>query len=195
MNLVERAKSIMFKPNETWEVVKREQITIKELFISYAAILAIIPAVAGFIGMSLIGSSVLGMHFRIPVMSGIFHAILSYVLSLVAVYVVAFIIDALAPTFGSRKDMVSAVKVAVFSFTPAWVAGIFMIIPMLSILGLLGSLYGLYLLYAGLPVLMETPKEKTAGYFVIVIVVSIIVSVIVNIIARMAIPAGGMMMP
>ncbi len=195
MNLVERAKGIMFKPTQTWETIKAEQTTIKDLFTSYAAILAIIPAAAGFIGMSLMGTSMLGIHFRIPFLYGIIHAIISYVLTLVGVYVVAFVIDALAPSFSSRKDILSAVKVAVFSFTPAWIGGIFMILPMLSILTFLASLYGLYLLYTGLPILMETPREKTLGYFVVVIIVSIVVSLIINVLARLVLPSGPMMMP
>lgn len=195
MNLVERAKGIMFKPAQTWETIKAEQTTIKDLFTSYAAILAIIPAAAGFIGMSLMGTSMLGIHFRIPFLYGIIHAIISYVLTLVGVYVVAFVIDALAPSFNSRKDILSAVKVAVFSFTPAWIGGIFLILPMLSILTFLASLYGLYLLYTGLPILMETPREKTLGYFVVVIIVSIVVSLIINVLARLVLPSGPMMMP
>ncbi|HBL25150.1 MAG TPA: YIP1 family protein [Deltaproteobacteria bacterium] len=195
MNLVERAKGIMLKPAQTWETIKAEQTTIKDLFTSYAAILAIIPAAAGFIGMSLMGTSMLGIHFRIPFLYGIIHAIISYVLTLVGVYVVAFVIDALAPSFSSRKDILSAVKVAVFSFTPAWIGGIFMILPMLSILTFLASLYGLYLLYTGLPILMETPREKTLGYFVVVIIVSIVVSLIINVLARLVLPSGPMMMP
>ena len=195
MNLVERAKSIIFKPSETWMAVKTEQTTVKELFVSYAAILALIPAVASFIGMSLIGTSMMGIHFRIPILSGIVHLILSYILSLVGVYVMAFIIDALAPSFNSRKDMLAAVKLAVFSFTPAWIGGIFMIIPMLGILTLLASLYGLYVLYVGLPIMMETPRDKTLGYFVVIIVISIVVSIIINVIARLALPSGPMMMP
>lgn len=195
MNLVERAKSIMFKPADTWVVVKNEQITIKELFLSYAAILAIIPAAASFIGMSLVGTSMLGIHFRIPFVAGLVHAIVSYVLSLVGVYVVAFIIDALAPSFNSRKDILSATKVAVFAFTPAWVGGIFMLVPMLGILTLLASLYGLYVLYIGLPTLMDTPKDKALGYFIVIIVVSIVVSIIINVLARLVLPSGPMMMP
>ena len=195
MNLVERAKGIMFKPAQTWETIKAEQTTIKDLFTSYAAILAIIPAAAGFIGMSLMGTSMLGIHFRIPFLYGIGHAVISYVLTLVGVYVVAFVIDALAPSFNSRKDILSAVKVAVFSFTPAWIGGIFMILPMLAILTFLASLYGLYLLYTGLPILMETPREKTLGYFVVVIIVSIVVSLIINVLARLVLPSGPMMMP
>ncbi|OPX96844.1 MAG: hypothetical protein A4E60_03409 [Syntrophorhabdus sp. PtaB.Bin047] len=70
-----------------------------------------------------------------------------------------------------------------------------MIIPALGMITFLASLYGLYLLYTGLPVLMETPKEKTLGYFVVVIIVSIVVSLLINVLARLVLPSGPMMMP
>lgn len=180
MDLAGRVKEMLLKPRETWEKIKIEETSIKELYVSYAAILAIIPAAANFIGMTLIGTTFMGMRYHLPIGSGLVQAILQYVLSLVAVYVVAFVIDALAPSFDSRKNLVAAFKVAVYSFTPAWVAGIFGIFPILSVLVVLASLYGLYLFYIGLPVLMETPKEKLIGYFIVVIVVTIIVWVLVG---------------
>ncbi len=187
MNLVERVKEIILKPQETWEKIKGEETTIKDLYTSYACILALIPAIANFIGMSLIGSSFMGMSFRVPIGSGLVQAILQYALTLVGIYVVAFIIDALAPSFDSKKNIVAATKVAVFSVTPAWVAGILGIIPMLSVLAILASLYSLYLFYVGLPVLMETPKEKQLGYFIIVIVVTIIVWSLVGVFAGLVV--------
>jgi hypothetical protein len=198
MNLVERAKEIILKPKETWEKVKGEETTVKDLYMSYAGILAIIPAVSTFIGMSLIGTSVFGVHFRVPIVSGLVQAILQYVLTLVGIYVVAFIIDALAPSFNSKKDMMAAMKLAVFSFTPAWIAGVLGIIPMLGILAIIASLYSLYLFYVGLPILMETPKEKVLGYFVVIIVVSIIVSVVIGAVAGTVVhapTAGSLVIP
>lgn len=187
MNLVERAKEIILKPNETWVKIKGEETTIKELYVSYACILAIIPAVAGFIGMSLVGSSFLGVSFRVSIGAGLTHAILQYALTLVGIYVVALIIDALAPSFDSKKNMLAAMKVAVFSFTPAWIAGILGILPMLSILAVIASLYSLYLFYIGLPVLMETPKEKLLGYFIVVIVVTIVVWALIGVFAGLVV--------
>jgi hypothetical protein len=108
--------------------------------------------------------------------------VVQYVLTLVVVYVVALIIDNLAPTFGGTKNQVQALKVAAYSYTPAWVAGIFSLIPGLRFLGILG-LYSLYLLYLGLPVLMKSPKEKALGYTVVVIIVAVILSVVVGVVA------------
>ena len=180
MNIVERAKAIILKPKETWEIIKAEQTTVRELFTSYAAVLAVIPAAATFIGFSLVGYSLPVGHYRVPVLSGLVHAILQYVLTLVGAYAVAFIIDALAPKFDSRKDLTAAAKLAVFAATPAWVGGALAILPALSPLILIASLYSLYLFYIGLPVMMETPKEKTLVYFIVVIIASIIVSVIIG---------------
>jgi hypothetical protein len=180
MNIVQRVKDIILKPTETWTEIKAEQTTIKELYTSYAVILAAIPPIASFIGMSLLGVSAFSFSYRMPLGWGISHAVVSYVLSLVGLYVVALIIDALAPSFGSQKNRLQAMKVAVFSWTPSWIAGILMIIPFLSPLALLLSLYSLYLFYLGLPLLMETPKEKAIGYFVVTILVSIIVFILIG---------------
>jgi hypothetical protein len=194
MNLVERAKEIILQPQATWEKIKGEETTIKDLYTSYACILALIPAIANFIGMSLIGSSFMGISFRVPIGTGLVQAILQYVLTLVGIYVVAFIIDALAPSFDSKKNMVAAMKVAVYASTPAWIAGILGIIPMLGVLAIIASLYGLYLFYVGLPILMETPKEKVLGYFIVVIVVAIIISVLVGVFAGLVVSKPATMM-
>jgi hypothetical protein len=71
-------------------------------------------------------------------------------------------------------------KVAVYSYTAAWVAGILDIVPLLGLLAILAGLYGLYLLYLGLPKLMKSPPEKTAGYFVVSILAAIVVNVVIG---------------
>jgi hypothetical protein len=180
MELVNRVKAILLNPNDTWQEIKNEPATVKDLFTSYAALLAAIPPIASFIGFSLIGLSVLGFPYRRPLGSGLGHLIVSYVFSLVGVYLVGMIIDALAPSFGSSKNQLQAMKVAVYSWTPGWVAGAFLIIPSLSPLSLLASLYGLYLFYLGLPILMETPQDKAMGYVIVTILVSIVVSILVG---------------
>jgi len=86
----------------------------------------------------------------------------------------------LATSFDAEKNPVQAMKLAVYSYTAAWVAGILNIIPLLGILAILAALYGLYLLYLGLPKLMKSPPEKTAGYFIVSILAAIVVNVIIG---------------
>lgn len=192
MDLVGRVKEMILKPKDAWEQIKGEETTIKDLYTSYAAILAVIPPVATFIGWSVVG--MFFINYRMPFTSGITYAVFHYILSLAGLYCVAFIINMLAPHFDSRKNMVSAMKVAVYANTPNWLAGILFIIPSLSPIVMIASLYSLYLFYLGLPVLMETSKEKTIGYVIVIIIAAIIVFYLVGTIARIIIPGRGMMM-
>jgi Yip1 domain len=175
MNLVERVKAILMTPKTEWLVIDHEPGDAAYLFTNYVAILAAIPAVCGFIGLSVIGIA----GFHIPILTGLINAIVGYILSFVIVYVVALIIDALAPNFGGQKNFESALKVAVYSYTPGWLVGVFLLIPALGILGIL-ALYGLYLMYLGLPVLMKTPQEKSVVYTLVVVVCTIVIAVVLG---------------
>lgn len=192
MNLVDRVKNILITPKTEWEVIKNEQTSTSDLFTKYVLILALIPVIATFIGQSLIGIS-LGPFgsYKIPVSNGLIYAVVYYILSIVGVYLVAFIIDALAPSFGSTKNMDASLKVAVYSYTAAWIAGIFSIIPILGILGILG-LYSLYLMYLGLKIVKDTPQDKLVGYLVVVIIIAIVIYFVIGmIVAAIALPSFG----
>ncbi|HET6264631.1 MAG TPA: Yip1 family protein [Usitatibacter sp.] len=189
MNLVDRVKNILITPKKEWARIDGENHTVAGLYTQYVMILAAIPAVCSFIGFSVVGYSGLGATYRIPMNAGISNMVLSYVLSLGAVYVMALVIDALAPNFGGEKNFQQAIKVAAFFPTAAWVAGIFSLIPALAILGILGSLWSLYLLYCGLEPLMKAPEDKSVAYTVVVIIVAIVLSVVIATIAALAMPA------
>lgn len=184
MDLVSRAQNILMKPKDEWVKIKAESTPIPQLFTSYAALLALIPAVAQFIGYGLIGQRVpfIGL-VRLGLGSSLFRAILFYVLGLVSVYAFGFVINMLAPSFGSKQNPESAMKIAVYSMTAVWVGGIFYIFLPLAILAMLAGLYGLYILYLGFDSpLMETPKDKVIGYCVVSIVVYIVLYAVVSVI-------------
>jgi len=179
MNLTERIKGILLKPKQEWQTIAGESTSIGELYKGYVMILAAIGPVASLIGMSIVGFG----PFRLPIGMSIASGIVHYILTLVGVYILALIIDGLAPTFSGQKNINQAFKVAAYSYTPGWVVGIVFLIPALSPLGILG-LYGLYLLYLGLPALMRSPKEKSLGYTVTVIVAAVILFVLIGWISR-----------
>ncbi|MFZ2055164.1 MAG: Yip1 family protein [Candidatus Aminicenantales bacterium] len=194
MNLIARTQGILLKPKDEWAKIKDEPTTVQQLFTQYAVILAAIPAVAQFLGTALF------LGFRIPggggtwITRAFLYAVFSYIMSLVVVYALGFIINALAPNFSSAQDLPRAMKLAVYSMTPVWIAGIFNLIPALWGLGLLGSLYGLYIMYLGFSTpLMGTPKEKVTGYFVVSVVVVIVLMVIVGLILGAAFAIRGIM--
>jgi hypothetical protein len=181
MNLLNHIVGIITKPKNEWLVIKEEPISASQLYTGYIAILALIPVIATFIGTSLIGVSIFGISYKVPIVSGLITAVISYILSLVGIYLCAFVMNALAPNFESTQNMNNALKLVAFSYTPVWIVGIFSLIPALSLLGILG-LYGLYLLYIGLEPMMGTPTPKKVMYLVVTLVIQIVIMVVIGLI-------------
>ncbi|HZD90430.1 MAG TPA: Yip1 family protein, partial [Pseudolabrys sp.] len=121
MNLVDRAKAILLQPKSEWTKIEGESGDAGYLFTNYVMILAAIPPICTFIGTTIIGFG----PFRIGIGAGLWHAIVSYVLSLIGVYVMAYVIDMLAGMFDGRKDLASAMKVSAYAPTAGWLAGVF----------------------------------------------------------------------
>ncbi len=179
--LIARIKGILLSPSTEWPRIAAEPATAGSIYMGYVAPLAAIGVIAGFIGHVAIGVNVPFVgHVHTGVFAGIVAAILGYVLSFVSVFLVAWLVDVLAPTFGGQRDSLRALKVTAYSYTPAWVAGILYIVPALGVLAALAGLYGLYLLYLGLPVLMQCPKEKSVGYTVVLVICAIVISVVIG---------------
>lgn len=180
MNLADRVKNILLQPKSEWAVIEPEQTDPQTLYTSYILILALIPAVAGFLSMALIAGLLggrMGMGFVLGAM------IMQYVLSLVMVFVVAFIADTLAPSFDGQKSLNQALKLTAYAMTASWVAGIFVIVPFLGwLLSLLGAIYALYLFYLGAPVLMKVPEQKVMGYTAVVVVIAIVIWWVIGVI-------------
>lgn len=176
--IISRAQAILTTPKSEWPVVAGEQTTIKDLYLSYIMILAAIGPVCGFIKMTVFGINVplLGTY-RVGFGAGLGTMLFSYVMALVGVYLVALVINLLAPSFGGRKDDLQAMKTVTYAYTAAWIAGVGQLLPWIGMVILLvGSLYSIYLFYLGLPVMMQCPAEKAKGYTAIAIVVAVILS-------------------
>jgi len=174
MQLVSRATAIVATPRTEWPLIEREPAAPFSLLANYVAILAAIPAVAGFIGKSLVGAYT-------PILAGLLRALIAYLAMFAVVYVIACVIDLLAPRFGGERNFDNALKLAVYAHTPFWLAGIFLLIPGLHFLLVLG-LYGVHLLWTGLPVLMRTPQYRLLPYAMIVAVCALVPAVVLAVI-------------
>jgi hypothetical protein len=181
--IIERVKAILTTPRTEWPVIAAEPATINGLYAGYIAIVAALPVIAGFLKGSLIGTSIFGITVRTPIGMGIVGMLLQYVLTLVLAYVVALIINALAPTFGGQKDMVQALKTVAYAWTAYWIAGIAVIVPWLGwLIALAGGVYSIYLLYLGLPHTMKCPAEKAGGYTAVSVIIAIVLGWIISVI-------------
>ena len=187
-HLLGRVKSILLTPRAEWPVIAAESDTISGIYTGYIMILAAIPAVKVFLALSVIGVSMpFAGSYRMGLLAGLTSAVTTYVLTLIGTFIVALIVDALAPTFGGQKNRVQALKVVAYAYTAAWVAAIIGIVPGLGLLSALaGLIYGLYLLYLGLPFTMKCPAEKSLGYTVVAVLAAIVVSIVLGLIVRAA---------
>ena len=189
--LVERIQGILLKPAETWDIIAAEPATIQSIFTGYVVPLAAIGPVCRAIGSSLVGVGMFGVSYHAPWLWSILGAVVGYVLSLVMVYAMAFIVDALAPNFGGQKDRLRAFKLVAYSGTASYVAGVFGLLPALGILILAAALYGIYIFYLGLPKLMRNPADKSIVYIVVIAVCGIVMSMIIGAIGGGVAMMGG----
>jgi hypothetical protein len=193
MDLVPRITNILTKPKQEWPVIATEATDVATLYKEYIVLLAAVPAICSFIGMTVIGIPVPFFGtVRVGMASGLTGLIVRYVLSLVAAYIAALIVGKLAPTFQSRGDIVQALKLVAYASTPAWVAGVLGLFPPLVALGILAGLYGVYLFYLGLPPLMQTPSDKVLPYMIVSAIVIIVLYMVVGAITT-AVAGVGMM--
>jgi len=180
--IIARAKSILLTPRSEWPVAEAEPATVGSVYGNYIFVMAAIPAIARFVSLSLVGVSAgfLG-SYRIGIVAGLTGAILAYVWSLLGVFIMALVVDALAPSFAGQKNRVQAVKVVAYSFTASWIASVIAIIPGLGLLAALaGLIYSIYLLNMGLPVMMKCPPEKSAGYTAVSVIVGIVIFIVIG---------------
>jgi hypothetical protein len=178
--LVEKVKGILLKPKEAWPKVAAEPATPGDILTRYAIPLIAIGPVASFIGGQVFGFSLLGVTFRPSLMAGLSTAIVTFVMSIVALVVVTFIADFLAPKFGGEANRSQAFKWVAYSATAAWVGGIFGLVPALSLLALLAGLYSLYLFYLGATPTMKVPQDKAGGFTAAVVLCAIVAMLIVG---------------
>jgi len=196
MSIVERAKNIIMKPADEWNVIAAEPATIGRLFTGYAMPLALIPALigiaAGLLLNSLLSEYGAGGTAELTASGLVTQMVIGYVLGLVLLMAMAYLVKAISPSFNGGNELIQATKLIIYAGTPAWVFAIFLIIPILGFIVYLGGLaYSVYLIYLGLHPVLRVPKEKVAGMTVVVTLAYLVGSVIVYIVQQSFTGFGG----
>lgn len=179
MKVFDRAKNIILNPRKEWEIIQYESIEPKNLITQYVLPLAAIAALATFLGLWLFGinagiTKVGGFNW------GISTGISVLIQDVASVIIAAYIVDALAPSFDSEKNLEKSMQLVAYAYTPALAGGFLNIFPGISIIGSLFGLYGIYLWYIGLSPMKHTPENKKVIYLVVSIIALIIVNAIIG---------------
>jgi hypothetical protein len=173
---INRVTAILLRPGTTWKMVDGEFTKPADLYKKWILPLAAIGPVCTTISTLIFGRRVAftSLTTEVPIQSVITSGITAYIVALLAVFVLAQIINVLAPTFDSQKNDVQALKAAAYASTAMWVGGASALIPALWPVGLLFSVYTLYLLYLGVPIVMKVPNHQTAGYTAVALIVTLV---------------------
>ncbi|MBS7809396.1 Yip1 family protein [Roseococcus pinisoli] len=175
MDIVSRVKGLLAQPHVEWNAVAAEPASVGGLFTGYVMPLSAIPAIAGFVGAYLM---IGGLVSTGALLTG---AVISYVLGLVGIFILAKIIELLMPTFDAPKDGLAAMKLAAYAPTASWVAGIFLLIPVVgALLSLVGALYSVYLFYLGAPIVARIPAQRAVVFTIAVFVVALVVNLAIG---------------
>ena len=187
MSIVERAKNIIFKPTDEWNVIAAEPATVGRLFTGYAMPLALILVASeilfsGLLGISAADMMGLGggiMSMGMTAIAGM--AVVGFVLSLVTLFVMGTIVKLVSPSFNGTSDKVQAMKLMTYASTPSWVVALVSWIPFLgALLSFAAIAYVVYLIYLGLHPVLGVPKEKIAGFTVVIVLIYLVLALVIS---------------
>jgi len=181
-SLVGRAKAMLTNPRAEWQQVATETTEPTKVLTSYVLPLALIGPIATLIGMQIFGINAVIMTIWPSLASSLGMAVTSFVMTIVGVFVLAFIANLLSPKFGGKDDFPAAFRLVAYAMTASWIGGIFGLIPALAIIGLLFGLHTLYTLYLGTAPVMGVPEDKKLGYTLVTIAAAIVLYIVVGVI-------------
>ena len=173
MNLIDRVKNILLTPKTEWDVINGETATPQSLLMGYVLPMSIVGSLGSILSGLLFGG-IAGMKIFI------FTAVIAFVASVVAFYVSAIIVDMLAPSFASEKDLGKSAQLVAYSRTPSYIGGLLSFIPVIGwLIALAAMAYSVYLMYLGIGPLKKTPEDKKVVYMIVAFVIMIAIYFIV----------------
>ena len=178
--LLGRLKGMLLSPRVEWLLIASESTATARLYTGFIMPLALLDALIAFIHVSVVGTTepLIGT-VRVPVTGGLITATLVFGCGLSGIFVVAWIIDALAPAFGAVRNRRLASAIAAYASTPIWLATVFVPIPTLwAPLQVLAVIYHTYLLYLGLRLLIKAPRDRVLGYATTIVLCSILLEIV-----------------
>jgi len=165
MAILDRIKGILLEPRNEWARIATESATTQSLYASWIMILAAIGPIA-----------ILLSWKSFP------FAIGNYIISLIITYIIALIVDHLAPSFGGTKDFVASLKLTAYSYTAAWLAGFFHLLGHFGgIAILIASIYAWYTFLLGAPVLNRCAPDKAVHFTIVIVLCGIVLGILMGV--------------
>lgn len=164
--LLSHTMGIFTHPDQEWKAIRDDKESANSVFLSHIPLLALIPCVSAFIGVTQFGWSFgAGPINKLTVESAFTVVAISYVAIIVGVYLFGLFVDWMAETFGAADSAENhrGIALAVYVATPMLVMGVLNLYPAIwfnAMATLVAGAYSVYLLYEGIPILMNIEKER-----------------------------------
>lgn len=162
--MIGNALGLLIHPKSQWQAISSRGDFPLISAVFYTAVLAVIPAIAWFYGVTEIGWTVGdGERIRMTKDSASLIIGLFYLTMVVAVCAIGYMIHWMSKTYGTESTTAKGIAIAGFSATPLFIAGAIGFIPVFWVALLIGVSavsYAVYLLYVGIPIVMRIPEER-----------------------------------
>ena len=155
---------ILKDPKNEWALIEEEHYSAKTVFLTQISILAAIPAIALYIGVTQVGWSVAGQEsVRLTSASALGSAVLFYFAMWGAVAFIAACMHWMEKTYGGEVSLDECLVLTTVTATPLFLSGISFLLPILwlnvAVAGV-ALVYSVYLLYSGTSRVMKIDEDR-----------------------------------
>ena len=172
-----RAWRLCLAPKIEWAAIALDSTSGFRLFAGHVLPIVGASTVAYSIHWSRFGNA--DPVFRDFWFSHVVFALIAAGLTAVGLFAASTVIDFLAPTFGGKSNISQALKLSVYSYTPALLTGwpLAAELPYWGPIAGVSPLYVLYLFYLGIPRLMNCPSTRAIWYLISVLLLMVVLFV------------------
>lgn len=189
MAVLEHTFGILLHPDSEWKSIRNERHSFLQVFLSHVPFLALIPTIAAYFGVTMVGWSIgSGDAVRLTPSSALSLCAITYVSLLAGVFILGEFINWMSRTYGVRDAQeqrhYEGTALAVYCSVPLFFAGAFMLFPNIwlnAAVTCIAAAYAVYLVYEGIPILMNIDKERAFMYASSVVTVALVLLVSVRI--------------
>ena len=161
-----RLRSLLLFPKYEWKVISLEKRPLKDDFRQFAFRWVLFGALSQFVGSFFYVRNILDIdayRFSFPMVQATFYIIIQTALLLLA----SFVVNRLAPRFGSVRHFGSAARLVLYSSTPLLMMFILVNLNRVFFLALIPGFFSYYLFWVGLPFLLKTKEPKRLSFVLI----------------------------
>ena len=155
---------ILKDPKNEWALIEQERYSAKTIFLTQISILAAIPAIALYVGVTQVGWSVAGEEpVRLAESSALGSALLFYFAMWGAVAFIAACTHWMEKTYGGEVSLDECLVLTTVTATPLFLSGVSFLMPILwlnvAVAGV-ALAYSVYLLYSGTSRIMKIDEDR-----------------------------------